>query len=181
MNLWHCLFLLHLVLASECPQYLTATAVVEDARGSALLECWRFTSPFYEYPTVGMAHSLANVSNITYVAIPPRSSEGIHKPPHPMIFVLLSGLAHVTLPDSDEEAWIMEGVNGLLVAADVSGFGHYTDYPSDKTTIALQVPFKDGHIPDHAVVHRGACRSASQVTPPCSQAASRDPWLREEL
>lgn len=44
------------------------------------------------------------------------------------LFVLLSGLAHVTLPTSDDEAWIMEGVNGLVVAADVIGVGHYTSY-----------------------------------------------------
>ena len=145
-----------------------------------------------------MSLALGDVSNITYVALPPRSGEGIHNPPHAMfvypqgrdrcsirhhpltssliyrLFVLLSGLAHVTLPDGHDEAWIMEGVNGLLLAADANGVGRYTDYPSDKTTIALQVPFRDGVIPEHTIVHSGACKSDSQVT-------DCDSGLREEL
>ncbi|RJE23401.1 hypothetical protein PHISCL_04253 [Aspergillus sclerotialis] len=166
MKFWSVLILSlsYLSLASKCTQYLTATAIVEDANGTASIECWKLTTPFHKYPTTGMSLPLGDVSNITYVALPPRSGEGIHNPPHPMLFVLLSGLAHVTLPDGDDEAWIVEGVNGLLVAADANGVGHYTDYPSDKTTIALQVPFSDGVIPEHTIVHSGACQSDSQVT-----------------
>jgi hypothetical protein len=78
--------------------------------------------------------------------------------------VLLSGLAHVTLPDGSDEAWIVEGVNGLVVAADVVGVGHHTAYPSDKETVALQIPFAGGRIPDHKVLKQGACHTASQVT-----------------
>jgi hypothetical protein len=77
--------------------------------------------------------------------------------------VLLSGLAHVTLPDGSDEVWIVEGVNGLVVAADTVGEGHHTAYPSDKETIALQVPFADGKAPDHKVLKQGACHSVSQV------------------
>lgn len=74
----------------------------------------------------------------------------------------------------------MEGVNGLLVAVDVAGEGHYTDYPSDKTTIALQVPFEDGVVPSHTVVHLGACKSSSQVTlEDCD--SGLDTGLRHEL
>jgi hypothetical protein len=77
--------------------------------------------------------------------------------------VLLSGLAHVTLPDGSDEVWIVEGVNGLVVAADTVGEGHHTAYPSDKETVALQVPFADGKVPDHKVLKQGACHSVSQV------------------
>lgn len=70
----------------------------------------------------------------------------------------------MSLPDGSDEAWVMEGVNGLLVAVDAAGEGHFTDYPSDKTTIALQVPFENGIVPSHSVVHLGACKSSSQVT-----------------
>lgn len=72
-------------------------------------------------------------------------------------FVLLSGLAHVTLPECGDELWIMEGVNGLIVAADVKGDGHYTDYPSDKPSVALQIPFDGGEVPKHRVVGPGVC------------------------
>lgn len=61
----------------------------------------------------------------------------------------------------------MEGVNGFMVAADDIGYGHFTDYPSNKETVALQLPFKNGKIPDHVVLGTGACRSSSQVQVEC--------------
>jgi hypothetical protein len=78
-------------------------------------------------------------------------------------FVLLSGLAHVTLPDGEDELYMVEGVNALIVAADVRGEGHFTEYPSDKASVALQIPFKDGEVPDHRVVGEGVC-SPSDTT-----------------
>jgi hypothetical protein len=74
-------------------------------------------------------------------------------------FVLLSGQAHVLLPDGSAELWIEEGINGLMIAADVIGTGHYTAYPSDKETHALQIPFKNGELPMHKVLHPGTCSS----------------------
>lgn len=75
------------------------------------------------------------------------------------LFVLISGLAHVTLPEGDDELWIMEGVNGLMIAADVVGEGHITEYPSDKPSVALQIPLEDGKMPEHRVVKKGVCDS----------------------
>jgi hypothetical protein len=72
-------------------------------------------------------------------------------------FVLLSGLAHVTSDAEDDGLWIVEGVNGLMIAADVLGKGHWTDYPSDKPTVALQIPFQDGKLPDHEILAKGVC------------------------
>jgi hypothetical protein len=65
-------------------RYLTIPAVTTDANNHAILECWRFNTPFSNYPTVGTSLFLANTTNITYVILPPRSAEGIHKPPSPM-------------------------------------------------------------------------------------------------
>lgn len=70
-------------------------------------------------------------------------------------------MAHVTLPQGDSELWIMEGVNGLMIAADVVGPGHFTAYPSDKTSIALQIPFRDAKMPKHSVLKRGVCHSSA--------------------
>lgn len=84
MNFWRLLQILGLPFTVNAYYYLTTTAVVEDENGTARLECWQFTHPFHEYPTVGMSLPVANVSNVTYVALPPRSKEGIHNPPHPM-------------------------------------------------------------------------------------------------
>src|SRR3569833_2097629 len=163
----------------SCSSHMIATALVSEPDGDARIECWRFEPPLHSYPNVGAAVTVAEVSNVTYVVLPPRSSEGIHNPPYPMLvhhmpwgtnmsnltwlrlFVLLSGLAHVTLPHSDNDVWIMEGVNVFLVAADVTGNGHYTDYPSDKETVALQLPFRDGKVPAHDVLHTGACKTFS--------------------
>lgn len=67
----------------------------------------------------------------------------------------------------------MEGVNGFLVANDVTGEGHFTDYPSHKETVALQLPFDQGRIPVHQVLHHGACNSSSgQVRRDCGDEAS---------
>lgn len=77
-------------------------------------------------------------------------------------FVLLSGLAHVTLPgtpedDDENELWIVPGVNGLIIAADTVGEGHVTRYPADIPSVALQIPFTDGKPPKHRVVSQGIC------------------------
>ena len=65
-------------------QRLQLDAVVSSS-GHAALECWEMETPFHEYPTAGRAiMGLANVTNVSYVVLPPNSNEGIHKPPHPM-------------------------------------------------------------------------------------------------
>lgn len=76
----------------------------------------------------------------------------------------------MTLPHGNDDLWIMEGVNPVIVAVDVMGNGHYTDYPSDKETVALQLPFKDGKAMAHDVLHAGACKSARQVISDCIEA-----------
>ena len=55
----------------------------------------------------------------------------------------------------------MEGVHGLMIAADVKGDGHLTGYPSDKPTVALQIPFAAGSMPAHRTLHEGTCRAES--------------------
>lgn len=81
-----------------------------------------------------------------------------------------SGLAHITLPNTTitptTEAWIQGGKYGLILAADtpnVSRYGHITMYPSDADTVAMQVPFADGKVPDHEVLHEGPCGWAEMV------------------
>lgn len=151
------LFLLIIpVLAAA--EHLLLTALLSDVEGRLRFECWQMAE-FVKYPTVGMAvPGVSEVTNISYVVLPPRSSEGYHRPPHPMFFVLLSGQAHVTIPEhSDDELWISEGKNNLMIAADTVGKGHITDYPSDSSTHALQIPFRDGRLPEHTVLRSGVC------------------------
>ncbi|KAF2169364.1 hypothetical protein M409DRAFT_20587 [Zasmidium cellare ATCC 36951] len=154
--------LLSLLVWLTYAEHLTLTALLSDDDGKLFYECWEIDS-FTKYPTVGMAvPDFAQVSNISWVVLPPRSTEGYHKPPHPMLFVLLSGLAHVTVPASGlEELWIGEG--DVMIAADTIGKGHITDYPLDKESHALQIPFKDGTLPAHRVIKAGICHSTVTV------------------
>jgi hypothetical protein len=71
----------------------------------------------------------------------------------------VSGLIHLSLPNSTDEAWVQGGKYGLIVAADtanVSTHGHRTRYPGNDATVALQVPFANTGL-KHGVLHPGAC------------------------
>ena len=84
----------------------------------------------------------------------------------PRYVFFFAGLAHVTLPNSTHEAWILGGKNGLIVAADtaaVSTLGHVTTYPSQEETMALQIPTAGGIVPPHTVLHEGACRRCEMI------------------
>jgi hypothetical protein len=73
------------------------------------------------------------------------------------LFVLLTGTALITLPSTGEALHLQAGVNGLIVANDVNGEGHVTEYPSKHASTALQLPFEDGKAPSHNVVGNGPC------------------------
>ena len=84
------------------------------------------------------------------------------------IVAFLSGLAHITLPvpaygnSTLDEAWVVGGANGLIIAVDVVGSGHITTYPSDQATVALQVPLESEEaLPAHGVVALGPCHYSS--------------------
>lgn len=85
-----------------------------------------------------------------------RSSEGIVLT-RCRLFALLSGTADLTLPATGEQMHIEAGVNGLIVASDITGEGHITEYPMSMAAIALQLPFEGGVVPNHAVVSNTPC------------------------
>ncbi|KAK2612546.1 hypothetical protein QQS21_001484 [Conoideocrella luteorostrata] len=143
------------------PSHLRLSAVVSGRDGKAAFECWQFENPFVKYPTVGQATDLAQLSNVTYVVLPAGSNEGIHKPPHPMLFVLLTGTAHLTLPSTGETLHLEAGENGLIVANDMDGEGHISEYPAKHPSIALQLPFEGGQVPKHKIVRDGPCIDAT--------------------
>jgi hypothetical protein len=138
--------------------FLSLTAVTSDEHDTkARIECWQFKQPFIKYPTVGKALHLADLSNVTYVVLPPYSKEGLHHPPAPMLFVLVTGAAHVTIPDSSDELWITEQGDQVVIANDIHGIGHDTEYPLNRDTVALQLPFKDAKVPEYRMLHMGSC------------------------
>lgn len=69
----------------------------------------------------------------------------------------ISGLGHIQLLNSSDEAWIVGGKYGLVYADDVDTYGHYTTFPSKEETVLLGLPTADGRRPDHEVLHEGAC------------------------
>jgi hypothetical protein len=95
MNLVQWLWFLPLSVLSQPASHdssarLRLNAIISGSNGKAGFQCWEFDSPFVKYPTVGEAMELANLSNVTYVVLPPGSNEGVHKPPHPMQVVACS-------------------------------------------------------------------------------------------
>lgn len=79
------------------------------------------------------------------------------------LFALISGSAHITLPEGEDELWIWNGINGLIIAVDTVGRGHYTEYSLTQPSVALQIPFKHGEPPGHLVVKHGPCDSTGSV------------------
>ena len=79
------------------------------------------------------------------------------------LVVFLSGVAHVTLPYGTDDAYVVGGPDGAIIAVDATGTGHNTSYPSNMETRALQIAFTDGIIPPHEVLNAGACNATDQV------------------
>ncbi|TFY77615.1 hypothetical protein EWM64_g6398 [Hericium alpestre] len=151
------------------PSTLNVTAITA-ANGSSVFECWALNPGFNHSNQPGTAGAsslqLGDLANASYSILPARFNAGMHGAPNVQWVVFLSGLAHVTLPNATDEAWIPGGRNGVLFAADVpsvSKYGHQTEYPSGDETLALQIPTADGKVPDHVVVHAGPCETKIQM------------------
>ncbi|GJE88827.1 hypothetical protein PsYK624_049140 [Phanerochaete sordida] len=159
------------VLPASNGTFLELSAIVTKNNNSAL-ECWRLTDPFATSVGAGTAGAssmdINNLANATYTVLPPRFEGGVHNAPHPQLVVFLSGVAHVTLPHGTDDAFVLGGDNGIIIAVDTTGTGHNTSYPSNQQTRALQIPFTGGIIPPHVVVGEGACTSDQIVTTPAS-------------
>ncbi|KAF2156651.1 hypothetical protein K461DRAFT_234334, partial [Myriangium duriaei CBS 260.36] len=141
--------------------YLTTTAIVTHNDSSAF-ECWKFQNPLLTSSIGGIAGAKSLKFNTTtstaYTIIPPRFDGGKHNAPVPQLVAFMSGVAHITLPDSDDQGvWVIGGAKGLIVAVDTTGSGHITTYPSDRETIALAIPFANGTAPAYEVVNKGQC------------------------
>jgi len=166
------------------PTFLNITALTAKNNRS-IFECWQIQPGFTTSTQPGTAGAsslqLGGVSTISYSVLPPRFDAGLHnapafqyvRSPHPRrprdyLFIdieherwvsFLSGLAHITFPDSSDEAYVVGGKDGFIFAADtssVSAKGHFTNYPSNQETRVLQIP-TGGTIPNHTVLHSGPC------------------------
>lgn len=66
-------------------------------------------------------------------------------------------------PPETKVAYIMPGTarSSVLIAADLKSAstiaGHFTEFPSDESTILVQLPFVDNKAPAHTVLYDGPC------------------------
>lgn len=164
------------------------------SNGSSTLECWSLDSGFTSSSQAGTTGAeilqLGNLANASYSVIPAQFAAGLHNAPNVQYVylsllppfgpeegklnavsprrwvVFLAGEAHITLPNGTDEAWVLGGRDGMILAVDtsaVSTYGHNTTYPSNETTIALQIPIEGGLVPNHTVVHTGPCVDGDQL------------------
>ncbi|PYH45231.1 uncharacterized protein BP01DRAFT_296601 [Aspergillus saccharolyticus JOP 1030-1] len=145
------------------PSTLNITTLTAH-NNQSVLECWALQPGYSLTSEAGVSGNVVLdlgpiTNNATNILIPAKYDGGRHNAPALQWVIFLSGLAHITLPYSDDEAWVSGGKNGAILALDtkeVSAEGHATTYPSGEMTVALEVPLSQ--VPEHRVLHSGACR-----------------------
>ncbi|ORY67801.1 uncharacterized protein BCR38DRAFT_338379 [Pseudomassariella vexata] len=152
-----------LLITAQAQEHLNITALT-GRDNISVLECWQFVNPFIMLTTPGrigtQSLQLPSPANASYDIIPSHFDGVLHNAPRRQFVWWISGQVHFTLPNATDEAWIYGGKNGLIFAedtADVSEWGHGTAFPSDEETVALTMPTVDGVVPEHTVLHNGAC------------------------
>ncbi|GFN13257.1 hypothetical protein AtubIFM55763_001298 [Aspergillus tubingensis] len=144
------------------PSTLNITTLTAH-NNQSVLECWALDPGYSTSAQAGVSGTamlnLGSVTNnATNLLIPGEYDGGRHNAPTNQWVIFLSGVAHITLPNSTDDAWIVGGKNGAILAldtAEVSALGHYTTYPTEESTVALEIALKE--IPGHRVLHSGAC------------------------
>lgn len=149
----------------QTPRSLNVTTLTTNAQRESILECWSVAN-LSVADTPGIAGALLGnlvtaPSNVGYFDIPPRFDGGLHNAPVVQYVLFASGAAVVSLPNSSTTATAKGGADGLILATDtknVSTLGHFTTYPSRQRTVGLVIPLPGNLVPEHVVVHGGACR-----------------------
>ncbi|KAI0144972.1 hypothetical protein BJ166DRAFT_583166 [Pestalotiopsis sp. NC0098] len=150
---------------------LNVTAI--NARnGKSHFECWALSSPFISSSQSGIVGTqtthLGDVANITYNTIPIGYESAVHTCPSNEWVMVLKGFAVITLPDNSSSTFMATaGEPGLFFAADtaaVSEKGHGSYFPGVTETIFLQVPTKNGSIPEHEVIYEDMACDAQEYS-----------------
>ena len=78
--------------------------------------------------------------------------------------MILHGVGAITLPDNTSASVTSAGGElGLLFAMDTASMskeGHGSVFPGITETIFLQVPTRDGAVPEHTVLYESPCEAA---------------------
>lgn len=152
--------------AAPAPPTLNLTTLT-SSKGLSVFECWQLQPGFASSSQKGTVGAeimqLGGLANASYSIIPANFSAGLHNAPNVQYVIFMSGVAHITFPSSNASAVIRGGTPAsILLAVDTDTTGHITTYPSDEQTIALQIPTAGGIVPNHTVLHSGACKSSEQ-------------------
>ncbi|KAL8786797.1 MAG: hypothetical protein Q9195_008055 [Heterodermia aff. obscurata] len=150
--------------AAATPETLNITTISANAEKQSTLECWQLAAPLLSSTTAGTSGAvfaqLGDGGAASYGIIPPQFDGGLHNAPAVQWVAFTAGKAVISLPNSTRTATVYGGREGLILAADtknVSTLGHRTRYPSNQTTVAIQIPLENNAIPPHTVLHPGAC------------------------
>ncbi|KZT23138.1 hypothetical protein NEOLEDRAFT_1137014 [Neolentinus lepideus HHB14362 ss-1] len=127
-------------------------------------ECWSLT-PSNALSTapglsgaMSLTHEMGHFANVTYQVGYPRSGAD-HQTHVPHFSMYLSGHAEIIVPNGDK-AIINSGGNRVILVLDTmetSSTGHFVEYPSHEETVCMNIPTKDGQIPEHRVLYDGPC------------------------
>ncbi|KAH8669033.1 hypothetical protein BX600DRAFT_511077 [Xylariales sp. PMI_506] len=159
------------------PLNITALA---SRDGVSVIQCWQLSSIPIEAMSAAN-YQIGNTTAATWSIIQPQTVVGEAWAPKVQLTVVLNGLIHVIAPappanGSSSTALAAGGLesvgtagyfqpgtltSSVLIAADLKETshisGHWTEFPSQEATVLVQVPFTNNEIPDHTVLHDGAC------------------------
>ncbi|KAF2402080.1 hypothetical protein EJ06DRAFT_529199 [Trichodelitschia bisporula] len=152
--------LLLLALPTALSQGLNITAIAA-VNGASVLQCWHLAAAPADFASaVNYPLGAGAFSGSFLGVIAPRTVVGKAWAPHVQFSFVLSGLVHISIPDSKQEAWIQGGRYGGIIAADtkdVSLTGHITEFPGGDETLIAQFPMVGNEVPAHEVLYDGAC------------------------
>ncbi|KAH8703537.1 hypothetical protein BGW36DRAFT_423095 [Talaromyces proteolyticus] len=142
------------------------------SNNASVLQCWSIQPGFSTSSQPGISGSavvsigtLNSTTNATLSVLPGNFNGGQHHAPAAQWVFFLSGVAHITLPHSSDEAYIVGGKHGGILAldtADVSVDGHFTVYPTNEVTTSLELQLENGIAPPHVSLHDGPCTAEEQ-------------------
>ncbi|KAK4187729.1 hypothetical protein QBC35DRAFT_221335 [Podospora australis] len=169
---------------STSPPPLNITAL-SSRNGYSVLECWQLSSIPVDAMSAANYAVGGNTTQAVWSRIEPRTHIGEAWAPHVQLSIILNGLIRITSPAPEPNAsiksvsvqdglqagqrpdskvaYIMPGtlVSSVLIAADLKSLstiaGHFTEFPSGEPTILVQIPFEGDRVPEHKVLHEGAC------------------------
>ncbi|KAI9699196.1 MAG: hypothetical protein M1820_007275 [Bogoriella megaspora] len=145
--------------------HLQIPALVTDANNNSVFECWQLEPSILSAQFPGPKGfqvvdeiSFGLVEEAEYWVLPPGFDGGLLSTGVPALIHVVSGLMRTALShDPSTVGWLVGGVAGAMILADMMGSGHQVSYPTDESTVILWLPFKDGMLPEYTVLGQGVC------------------------